>query len=95
MVNLFGRQYSKEDLLKYCGNIKQIAAINEMRYKDGKADNVRCFHVRNGLLEYNIIPSKCLDISSVSYRGVNISYLCKPGLVSPQYGYSLENEATN
>jgi hypothetical protein len=91
MALLFGKEYSKKNLLRYSGNLNQICGINNVCIKDGKANGMTGYIVKNGCgLEYTVLPDKCLDISSLSYRGVNISYLAKPGIVAPQYAYPAE-----
>jgi hypothetical protein len=95
-MKLLGKEYTKKDLLRYCGNIKQIAGITETRFSDGKADGMKNFYVKTGGgLEYTVLPGKCLDISSLNYKGINLSFLAKPGIISSQYGYPFENEFVN
>ena len=93
MAKLLGVDYTKQDLLKYCGNISQIASITESRLSEGKADEMRSYSVKTGSgLEFTVLPGKCLDISSVTYKGINISYLAKPGIVTSSYGYPVNGE---
>lgn len=80
MAKINGIDYKKEDLLRYCGNINQIAAITETKLKN----NLELALVKTGGgLEYNVVVSKGLDISSLSYKGINISFLSKNGLANP------------
>ena len=82
--------------MRYCGNLRQIAGITESCYADGKADGMKSYHVKTGSgLEYTLLPNKCLDIASLTYKGINLSFLAKPGITAPQYGYPFENEFTN
>jgi hypothetical protein len=38
------------------------------------------YEVKNGCLTYQILADKCLDISQMTYKGININFLSKPGL---------------
>jgi hypothetical protein len=71
----------------------QIAGITEKTLAKGKAKGITCYEVRTGSgLEYTLVPDKCLDILDLRYKGHNISFLAKNGLVASPYGYPLENE---
>jgi len=93
MIRLLGKEYSKEDLVRYSSNINQIAGITKSRFADGKSDGMESYTVKTGSgLVFTVLSGRCLDLSSLSYRGINISYLAKPGIVSPQYGYPSDSE---
>lgn len=96
MAVLNGKSYSKEDLLRYCGNTEQIAAVREMVASDGKANGLKIFNVRTGAgLVFDVLPSKCLDIATLSYKGVNISFLSKNGVTSENFATPYENNFLN
>lgn len=93
MAILFGEKHSKNDLLKYTGNLSQIAGIEEVACSTGRARGMRKFNVRTGNgLTYSLLPDKCLDISELAYRGVNIGFQTKNGLCSSPYAYPVLNE---
>lgn len=78
MAILNGKGYKREELLKFCGNIEQIASITKATLTNG----IKTVSVKTGGgLEYTILPSRCLDIASLSFKGVNISFLSKNGIV--------------
>ena len=96
MAELLGKTYSKKDLFRYAGYINQIAGITESRLIDRKSDGVKIYRVKTGSgLEYTVLPSKCMDIAELSYKGINISFLAKPGITAPQYAIPIENEFVN
>ena len=83
----------RDEILKYIGNMSQVAGITEKSFSRGKAKGIACYEVKTGSgLEYSLLPDKCLDIYELRYRGYNISFLAKNGLVASAYGYPLENE---
>lgn len=71
---------AKEQLLRYCGSMEQIAGVREIEYQDGRAAGLRCALIYNGLLEMPLMLDKCLDPAWLRYKGVNLSLLTKPGL---------------
>lgn len=76
----------KMDLLKHVGDISQIAGVRDSIIQGGKAGGVRAFNVRNGSgLEFTVLPDRCMDIYELSFKGINLSYISKTGVVAPQY----------
>ena len=74
------------DLNKYIGHPSQIYGATPFVYTDGKAKGVRAIEVRNGArIEFKVLEDRGLDIASLSYKGTNLSYLSKCGIVAPEY----------
>jgi hypothetical protein len=91
-VNLSG----KKQFHRYVGNIEQLCGIKEYELKSGKAKGVKAFDVKNGIgLEYTVLLDRCLDISNLTFKGVNCSYLSKTGIVAPEYNESGTNFLNN
>ena len=83
----------RTEILRYAGNISQLAGITEMEFRTGKAKGMTSYEVRTGSgLEYSLLPDKCLDIHELRYKGCNISFLAKNSLAAPAYAYPLESE---
>jgi hypothetical protein len=77
---------TKRELLRYTGDYNQLFGIKPYTMTGGRADGVRAFDVRNGSgLEFTVLQDRCLDISALSFNGVNCGYLSKTGIVSPYY----------
>ena len=70
----------KEALFKLCGSLEQLATARPVEFRDGKADGLKGILVQNGPLETLLMESKCLDPAWLRYKGINLSYLSKPGL---------------
>ena len=87
MAKINGVTYSKSDILRRVPNLGQLAGVSRGEYRGGKADGLRFFDVKTGSgLAYTVLPGRCLDIASLSYRGVNISFMAKNGIVAPEHG---------
>lgn len=71
---------------KYVGNPIQIYGVEEMRLTGGKGDGMRMLYVRNGKgLEFFISLDRCADITRLSLKGDNFSFISPCGYVSPKY----------
>ena len=70
----------KMKLLRHCGNLEQVAYVRPVTYGDGRASDMKAILVKNGKLEFSLLQDKCLDIGPLSYGGVNMTLLSKPGL---------------
>lgn len=79
-------KYTKQELLQYVGDLSQVFGIQEYTLRGGRSQGVNAVNVRNASgLEFTVIPDRCLDIAGLTVRGVNLSYIGKPGIVAPQY----------
>lgn len=71
---------------KYIGNPTQIYGVEEMRLTGGKGDGMRLLYVRNGKgLGFFISLDRCADITRLSLKGDNFSFISACGYVSPKY----------
>ncbi|MBS5141315.1 MAG: aldose 1-epimerase family protein [Firmicutes bacterium] len=70
----------REDIYRHVGSIQQVAKVRPLTYTEGRAENMKAYEVKNGSLQFTVMGDKCLDITDVSYKGINISFLSKPGL---------------
>ena len=78
--------FNKREMLKYVGDFSQLFGIKEYTLSSGKANGVKAFDFRNGSgLEFTVLADRCLDIEALSLKGINFSYISKPGIVAPTY----------
>ena len=75
MAHLYGANYSRQDLLARVGDISQIARIKAYRLLEGLEDGVMALDVTTGSgLDFTVLPSRGLDISSASYNGRSLAW---------------------
>lgn len=87
MPTLYGRTYTREEFLRFCPNFGEIAGITPLTFEGGRARGSRALLVRTGGgLELTLLPDRCLDVLSMRYRGVNLSYASKNGPTDPRWG---------
>ena len=89
-----GKGDSMENKLRKMGNIEQVASIRSVEYKEGPAQGLNAYQVKNGPLQFSVAADKGLDILELSYKGTNISFLSKNGLTSGAYtrGYAYSDK---
>ncbi len=86
MARIFNKEIGKKDLLRRVGNLSQIAEIRPMEFTESKAKGTAAYEVVTGSgLSFTVLKDKCLDISSMKFKGVNLNFLTKPGVVAPNY----------
>lgn len=72
---------NRSDILKHVGSIEQLADIRRVTFDDGRARNLKAIEVKNGLMRFTAMEDKCLDIAELTYKGFQINFLTKPGLM--------------
>ena len=93
MANDLSTCYKENDFLKKLGNMQQVAGIKRYELLSGKASMIKAIDIWTGSgLEFTLLESKCLDLIFVKYKGVNFSFISKPGLVSDIYFNAYGNE---
>lgn len=71
---------------KYIGNEMQLYGVEEFRLCGGKGDGMRMLNVRNASgLEFYVSLDRCADITRLSVKGINYSFIAPCGYVSPKY----------
>lgn len=68
------------ELLARMGSIQQAAYARPIEYQEGRAHGLKAIEVKNGPLRFVAMADKALDVSEVEYKGVNLTFLAKPGL---------------
>ena len=86
MVDLYGRTFSRAELLERVGRIEQLGGIEPCILSDGPARDMRALRVTTGAgLEFTVLPDRCLDIPRLSYSGRALCWFSRNGMVGPQY----------
>lgn len=70
----------------YIGHPSQLGGVEEHRLIGGKGDGIRLYEVHNEKgIDLTLSPDRCLDISRLRFKGVNLSYMTAAGYVAPTY----------
>lgn len=68
-------------MLKRVGSMQQVAHVRPIVFSEGRAAGLKGYDVKNGNLRFQVMSDKCLDISECSYKGINLSFMAKQGLI--------------
>lgn len=86
MPFIFGRDYSKKELLMKVGNISQICGVSVRDLVDGKARGVQIADFWTGSgLEFSVNLSRGMGLGALRYKGIPFSWASSTGDVSPCY----------
>lgn len=70
----------KRKMYQYVGSMQQLAYVRPMTYTEGRSSGLKAYEVKNGEMSFHVLADKCLDVTDLSYKGMNINFLSKPGL---------------
>ena len=85
-MNLLGKEYKKDEVVKKVGNIFQLGGTRHYELTEGSTRGTRVIDVVTGTgFGFSIVPDRGLDISLASYKGVNLVYQTPNGEVNPAF----------
>jgi len=64
---------------------RQFWDVKRYTLTEGRANGVKCIDVDLGDLTFTLLEDRCLDIYSVKFKGRQVAWLSKNGVVAPQY----------
>jgi hypothetical protein len=86
MSRLYGKQYSKNELLKRVGDMSQIAGIRPVELTSGPERGVRGFECTTGSgLSFTVLGDRALDIFDAKYNGWSLCWHSPTGAVAPAF----------
>lgn len=86
MAKIFGREYSKRELLEKVGDISQIGGVRLHTLSDGAEEGVRAAEFRTGSgLNFRVLLDRGLDISTAEYNGQALAWRSAVGDKSPAF----------
>jgi hypothetical protein len=86
MAQLYGKNWTKNELLQHIGHVNQVAGIKPLEAVDGLVRGSRLFEVWTGSgLNFRVLAERALDITACHYRGMSLAWMASPGEVHPAY----------
>lgn len=83
---LFGKKYSKKELLKRVGDISQIGGIKAVSLADGNEYGVSALEFKTGTgFHFTVLPGRGMDISNADYNGKSLCWRSCTGDVHSAY----------
>lgn len=72
--------------LRYVGNENQLLSARRITFRDDVSDGVRAIELRNTQGLYaTCLEDECLDLFDLSFKGTNLSFQTKNGLVANKF----------
>lgn len=86
MAKLFGKDYTRQELLERVGDISQIAGVRKVTLADGKEKGVETYLFQTGSgFNFAVPASRGLDISWADWKGMPLAFLTPVGEVAPEF----------
>jgi len=84
MIEIFGRSYEKDELLRYVGDISQIAGVQRKILWEGNSKGVEAIDVWTGSgFRFTVLPDRGMDVSFAEWRGIPLCWRSPTGEVAP------------
>ncbi len=86
MANLFGRQYTRNELLQKVGDISQVAGVKPYMLTEGRSAGIEAIDFRTGTgFAFTVLPGRAMDISFAEWRGIPLCWRSQTGDVAGAY----------
>ncbi|MBM3501897.1 MAG: DUF4432 family protein [Armatimonadetes bacterium] len=80
MPRLFGKDWTRQELLERCGDVDQFGGATKATLADGDEAGVEAVFCRTGSgLNYTVLPGRGLDISAADFRGASLCWRSTTG----------------
>jgi hypothetical protein len=88
---LFGRAYSRMELLRRVGRLEQVAGVRLVTLDDGLGRGVRVIEFRTGSgFSFDVVVDRCFDVGRCEMSGRPLNWQANAGIVAPWF---YENDA--
>ena len=87
MANLWGKSYTRGELLRRMGDIRQVAQVEPYELVEGGERGVRAVRIHNAAgLELVVVPDRGMSLTHLSYEGVPLPFVSGIGTLHPAFG---------
>ncbi len=85
MLDLYGRQLSREDFERRVGSPAQAGGITEFTYEGGRSTGVRGIRIETGRLSVDIVADRGLDIARATLDGTPFVWRSAYDIAAPAF----------
>jgi hypothetical protein len=86
MSRLFGRNWSRQELMERVGDASQLGGIRNVTLNDGNENGVRAVEVRTGSgFNFTVLPDRGMDIPDAEFSGRSLCWRSSTGAVAPAF----------
>lgn len=92
MVELFGRRWTRAELLERVGDVSQVGGARLVSFAEGPEAGVLAAEVRTGSgFNFSVLPGRGMDLGFAEYRGMPLCWRSSTGEVAAAF-YEPEGE---
>jgi len=86
MAKLFGKEYSRAELMRKVGSVSQLGGVRVSELREGRAKGVTVvdFDLGNGF-EFTVVPDRGMDIFAAKYQGMSLAWHSAVGPAAPSF----------
>lgn len=85
MAELYGRAWTRVELLRLLGDAAQVAGVCPVTLNEGPEAGARALQFRTGVLSFTVLADRCMDIGQVEVGGIPLAFVSPVGHVHPAY----------
>ena len=86
MPELFGRHYTRQELMRHIGHVSQIGGVQLFGAEDGPARGVRSLEFRTGSgFSFKVAIERGMDVGYCDYKGASLAWIPPTMLPGPWY----------
>ena len=86
MPELWGRHYSRAELMRRVGRLEQVAGVRHVTLGDDRGRGVRVLEFRTGSgFEFDVLVDRAFDIGRCEQSGRPLNWTSAVGIVAPSY----------
>ena len=86
MPFLFGKHYTRAELMRRVGHLAQVGGVSLLEAADGPARGVRYLEFRSGSgFQFKVAIDRGMDVGYCDYRGQSLAWIPSTGLPAPWY----------
>ncbi len=86
MADLYGRKWSRGELLNYAGDMAQVGGIRMVEWSEGVSRGLRVAEVTSGSgLAFSVLLDRGMDIGPANYKGMPLAWISPAGFAHPAY----------
>lgn len=86
MAHLYGRSWTRKELLTHVGDIAQLGGVRMVILADGSERGVRAADVRTGGgFNFTVLLDRGMDIGPAEYGGIPLAWVSPTGPVAPTF----------
>ncbi len=86
MVQMFGRSWTQQELMRYAGNISQLGGVRVSELQEGNSRGVQVAEFETGSgFAFTVLLDRGMDIGAAKYCGASLAWHSSIGPAHPAY----------